>query len=200
MVSIVDVGLGNVASVRNMFERLGISAELRQSPEGLSEVDRYVLPGVGAFDEGVIRLQVSGWYDYLKSLPESTHILGICLGMQLLGHTSEEGTSRGLGRVPAHFMRFKSESLRIPHMGWNHVEPVSSDPLFEPELPELRYYFTYSYRALCEDPVFEIGQTNYGIPFTSAFRAGNTKGVQFHPEKSHKFGMSLLSGWAKLQC
>lgn len=200
MVSIVDVGLGNVTSVRNMFERLGIPAELKQSPEGLSEMNRYVLPGIGAFDEGVNRLQLSGWYDHLKSLPQTTHILGICLGMQLLGNSSEEGTGQGIGRVPAHFKHFESGSLRIPHMGWNQVEAIAADPLFDPELPELRYYFTHSYRAVCEDDSFEIGRTSYGTPFTSAFRAGNTRGVQFHPEKSHKFGMSLLSRWAKLPC
>lgn len=199
MLTIVDVGLGNVASVRNMLDRLGHKSELRSSPEGLSETDRYVLPGVGSYDEGVRRLRDSGWHDHLQGLPEETHILGICLGMQLLAAGSEEGSEQGLGRVPAHFERFDVAPLRVPHMGWNLVRPVAPDPLFDPELPELRYYFTHSYRANCDDAI-AIGQTHYGVDFTSAYRHGNTRGVQFHPEKSHKFGMSLLGRWVQLQC
>lgn len=200
MLTIVDVGLGNVASVRNMLDRLGHQAELRPSPEGLSETDRYILPGVGAYDEGVRRLRASGWFAHLRALPERTHILGICLGMQLLACGSEEGSERGLGRIPAHFERFDVAPLRVPHMGWNLVHPVGTDPLFDPELPEWRYYFTHSYRAVCDDESVEIGQTRYGINFTTAYRRGNTRGVQFHPEKSHRFGMSLLGRWVELQC
>lgn len=196
----MDVGLGNVASVRNMLDRLGHPAELRSGPEGLSASDRYVLPGVGAYDEGVRRLQASGWFDHLTALPESTHILGICLGMQLLGTGSQEGLERGLARIPAHFERFDVAPLRVPHMGWNLVHPVGADPLFDRGLPEWRYYFTHSYRAVCDDDSIEIGRTHYGIAFTSAYRKGNTRGVQFHPEKSHRFGMSLLSRWAELRC
>lgn len=183
-----------------MLDRLGHKAELRSSPEGLSETDRYVLPGVGAYDEGVRRLSSSGWYNHLIALPETTHILGICLGMQLLGTGSEEGSERGLGRIAAHFERFDTAPLRVPHMGWNLVHPVGTDPLFDPELPEWRYYFTHSYRAVCDDESVVIGKTQYGLNFTSAYRQGNTRGVQFHPEKSHKFGMSLLGRWVELPC
>jgi glutamine amidotransferase len=200
VIAIVDVGLGNMASVSNMFDRLGHAAERRASPGGLSKADRYVLPGVGTYDEGVRRLRTSGWYEHLRALPETTHVLGICLGMQLLGVDSEEGSEPGLGRVPAHFERFDVAPLRVPHMGWNLVHPVGSDPLFDPELPEWRYYFTHSYRAVCDDESIEIGRTNYGVGFTSAYRFGNTRGVQFHPEKSHRFGMSLLGRWAELPC
>jgi glutamine amidotransferase len=197
---IVNVGLGNVASVRNMLDRLGHLAELRSSPSGLDENDRYILPGIGSFDEGVQRLGDSGWFDHLQGLPPFTHLLGICLGMQLLGESSEEGQARGLGRVPARFERFTASALRIPHMGWNRVVPVGDDPIFDPDLPELRYYFTHSYRAVCDDPSLEIGRTQYGGEFTSAYRVANTRGVQFHPEKSHRFGMSLLSRWVDLPC
>ena len=197
---IVDVGLGNVASVRNMLDRLGHQAELRSSPRGLAEVDRYILPGVGSYDEGVRRLRESGWFEHLLALPSSTHLLGICLGMQLLGESSDEGESAGLGRVPVRFSRFDVTPLRVPHMGWNRVTPTAADPIFETGLPELRYYFTHSFRAVCEDLDLEIGRTRYGEEFTSAFRAGNTRGVQFHPEKSHRFGMSLLSRWVELPC
>jgi glutamine amidotransferase len=195
----VDVGLGNVASVRNMLDRLGYQATLCPSPEGLTETDRYILPGVGAYDEGVRRLRTHGWYDHLRLLPDSTQILGICLGMQLLGTSSEEGSLEGLGRVPAHFERFDVAPLRVPHMGWNAVASIGGDAIFDPDLEELRYYFTHSFHAVCDDAV-EIGRTRYGTDFTSAFRRGNTRGVQFHPEKSHRFGMSLLSRWAELAC
>jgi imidazole glycerol-phosphate synthase subunit HisH len=197
---IVDVGLGNVASVRNMLDRLGHPGELRSSPSGLDANDRYILPGIGSFDEGVHRLRDSGWFDHLRALPSSTHVLGICLGMQLLGESSEEGDARGLGRVPARFERFTAPSLRIPHMGWNRVIPIGDDPIFDPGLLQLRYYFTHSYRAVVDDPSLETGRTPYGVEFTSAYRRENTRGVQFHPEKSHRFGMSLLSRWAELPC
>ena len=200
MLAIVNLGLGNVASVRNMLDRLGYAAVLRATPNGLVERDRYILPGVGAYDEGVRRLHESGWYEHLRSLPSTTHVLGICLGMQLLGTSSAEGALDGLCRVPAHFERFAVEPLRVPHMGWNAVHPAADDPLFDPALPELRYYFTHSFRAACDDDSVEIGRTHYGVDFTSAYRCGNTRGVQFHPEKSHRFGMSLLSRWAELPC
>ncbi len=197
----MDVGLGNVASVRNMLDRLGCAAQLQATPTGLGADDRYILPGVGTYDEGVRRLRESGWFDHLQSMPDDTHILGICLGMQLLGVASEEGESKGLGRVPAHFERFRVQPpLRVPHMGWNVVTPQSDDILFDSELPELRYYFTHSYRAVCDDDSVELARTNYGGTFASAYRSGNTRGVQFHPEKSHRFGMSLLQRWAQESC
>lgn len=196
----MDVGLGNVASVLNMLDRLGHEAHLCASPQGLGAADRYVLPGVGAYDEGVRRLRRSGWFDHLGALPVTTHILGICLGMQLLGTASEEGAESGLGRVPAHFERFDVAPLRVPHMGWNVVELVQPDPVFDETLPEYRYYFTHSFRAVCDDPGIEIGRTHYGTDFTSVYRRGNTRGVQFHPEKSHRFGLSLLDRWAQLPC
>ncbi len=198
MIVIVDVGLGNVASVKNMLDHLGLHSKFCASPDQLAEHDRYVLPGVGAFDEGVRRLRKSGWYEHLKALPETAHVLGICLGMQLLGMTSEEGTEDGLGRVPAHFKKFDPSNVRVPHMGWNQVKPVALDPLFELDFPELRFYFTHSYRAVCENEAVEIGSSNHGGNFTSAYRSGNTRGVQFHPEKSHKYGMALLAQWASL--
>jgi glutamine amidotransferase len=200
VVAIVSIGLGNVASVQNMLHYLGIDARLCEYPDGLGERDRYILPGVGAFDEGVRRLKATGWYSHLASLPKETQILGICLGMQMLGQSSEEGSEEGLGRVPAHFKRFPDGQLPVPHMGWNHVNPAGDDSLFDPAFAQHRFYFTHSYRAVVEDSSSEIGRTTYGISFTSAYRAHNTRGVQFHPEKSHRFGMSLLARWAALPC
>jgi len=196
---IVDVGLGNTSSVRNMIQRLGHDAELRGTPDGMTNDDRYILPGVGAFDEGVRRLQASGWFDHLQSVPDTTHILGICLGMQLLARTSEEGSLRGLQRIPAEFVRFRGAEP-VPHMGWNIVTELRDDPIFDPSIPERRYYFTHTYHAFCDDPEIAIATTDYGRTFTSAYRVNNTYGVQFHPEKSHKFGMSLFSQWLDFSC
>jgi len=201
MILIVDAGLGNVMAVRNMLGRIGCASALaKHPPEEFEAGIRIILPGVGSYDEGVRRLTQTGWFSYLKALPASAHLLGICLGMQLLGNSSTEGKSSGLGRVDAHFERFSSIGLRVPHIGWNRVVPVVEDPLFGNVETELRYYFTHSYRAVCHDQESEIARTEYGIDFTSAFRSGNTRGVQFHPEKSHRFGISLLKNWATLPC
>ncbi len=200
MVVIVDAGLGNIASVLNMLSFVGIDGTLRSSPEGVSADNRFILPGVGSFDEGVRRLHESGWFEYLQNLPASTHILGICLGMQLLGTSSEEGQLFGLNRITAEFRRFDQSSVRVPHIGWNTVEFVSDDPMFA-DLPATpRFYFTHSYRAICGTDSIELGRTNYGASFTSVYRSGNTRGVQFHPEKSHRFGMKLLKNWSTLAC
>ena len=196
---IVDLGLGNVASVKNMFQYLGIEAEIRTNPTSLSELDRYVLPGVGSFDEGVKRLHKNGWFEHLLTLPTDTHILGICLGMQLLGTSSDEGKEIGLNRVPAHFERFKTPEIRVPHIGWNVINQKQNDLLISFD-SKPRFYFTHSYRAVCQDQEMTIATTLHGEEFTSVFRNGNTRGVQFHPEKSHRYGMSLLKNWAALEC
>lgn len=199
MLVIVDAGLGNVASVRNMVQRVGGNAELRTDPSNLGPDDRYILPGVGAYDEGVRRLHESGWFDHLVALPSTTHILGICLGMQLLGTRSEEGELSGLGRLPLQFVRF-TDVPQVPHMGWNLVLPRAGEPIFDPDLPEHRYYFTHTYRAMATDPSIVIGETRYGVTFPSACRVEATCGVQFHPEKSHKFGMALIARWLDTSC
>jgi glutamine amidotransferase len=199
MIAIVDAGLGNVASVRNMIARLGFDAELRDSPAGLGAGDIYVLPGVGAFDEGVLRLQRTGWFDHLAGLPHASRILGICLGMQLLGRGSAEGVTVGLNRYPVDFVRF-TDVPRVPHMGWNTVRPVNHSALFDPSFPEHRFYFSHTFRANKTDPELVIGTSRYGTDFVAACRLDGTYGVQFHPEKSHKFGMELLRRWLDGRC
>lgn len=201
MIFLVDIGLGNLGSVKNMFERIGVPVTRASEPREYSSTDRFVLPGIGSFDEGVRLLHTSGWFQFLEALPETTHILGICLGMQLLARGSEEGKSEGLGRVDACFRRFNESDARVPHMGWNLVHPqLEADPIFDPTWSEWRYYFTHSYFAVCDARAVPIGMTRHGVDFTSAYRQGNTRGVQFHPEKSHRFGMSLLKRWAELPC
>lgn len=199
MLTIIDLGLGNPSSVQNMIRRIGQDAELRTSPDGTGPVDHYILPGVGAFDEGVRRLHRTGWFEHLEAMPDATHILGICLGMQLLANSSEEGKLEGIGRVAARFVRFRTPE-HVPHMGWNTAINLTDDPIFDPQLPEYRYYFSHTYRSICKSPTTAIASTVYGEEFASAYRTGNTYGVQFHPEKSHKYGMSLLKRWIELPC
>lgn len=197
-IGLVDVGLGNVGSVSNMLRKVGANPVLLPTPQASSEDLPLLLPGVGSFDEGVRRLTESGWRDVLIGLPATAHVLGICLGMQLLGRTSEEGSAEGLGRINMSFKRFTGVE-RVPHMGWNRVLP-SHDPLFEDAEEERRFYFAHSYHAVCDDPGDVIGQTVYGGSFPSAVRRANTVGFQFHPEKSHRFGMALLKKWATSTC
>lgn len=200
MLVLIDVGLGNINSVGNMLLRSGSEAVRRSSPDGLSDQDRYILPGVGAWDEGVRRLQATGWFDHLAALPQETPILGICLGMQLLGCRSEEGVLPGLKRVPASFVRFPTDRMPVPHMGWNVVRPRAEDNFFGPEVPEPRFYFSHTYYAECEDPGVVLGVTDYGVTFPAAYRLGGSCGVQFHPEKSHRFGLSMFTNWVARTC
>lgn len=197
MLIVIDAGIGNTASVVNMLRRIGQPVELRQDPTGLGAEDKYVLPGVGSFDAGAAALRRSGWFLHLSELPQETHILGICLGMQLLSQGSEEGAAPGIGRVPARFERLVVPGKPVPHMGWS-VLTHFDDSLFDEELAPLRYYFAHSYHANCDDPRTVTATANYGTDFTAAYRTANTRGVQFHPEKSHKFGMSVLKEFAAL--
>lgn len=201
MVVIVDAGLGNIASVQNMVRHVGGTSDIRTSPKGVPVGVPLVLPGVGSYDEGVTRLRSTGWFEYLRDIPPTSPLLGICLGMQLLGRSSAEGTLAGLGRIEADFERFPDSGLAVPHMGWNVVRPVlRRDPLFDDSLGELRYYFTHSYYAVCNDASAVLATTNYGLAFPAAYRNEATYGVQFHPEKSHKFGMSLFRRWLEAVC
>lgn len=196
-VMVIDTGLGNVAAVQNMLTWVGIPSELTSDPRIVDTADRFLLPGVGSFDEGVRRLRKSGWFSFLQECPPSTHILGICLGMQLLGLNSEEGSHDGLGRIDVSFKRF-SDVPRVPHMGWNEVEWDESTPFHKPVAD--RMYFTHSYAGEALYPEQVIGTTVYGHAYPSACLKGNTLGVQFHPEKSHSFGKNLLQTWYGLAC
>lgn len=198
MVTVVDVGLGNVASVANMLRRLNADVVMAPTPQDWDENSPLILPGVGAWDTGIARLEQSGWFGVLADLPESHPILGICLGMQLLGEGSEEGTRRGLARVPAHFVRIDEPGLPVPHVGWNVVDFIADDPVVGPLPSDSRYYFTHSFRAAGKPEV--IGSTEYGSELVAAYRAGNTYGTQFHPEKSHRFGLALLRSWLDCAC
>lgn len=197
-IAVVDVGLGNVKSVINMLDWLGMDARSAHQPSVETDSSAIILPGVGAFDVGVSKLGDSGWFEYLQVQPPDKPILGICLGMQLLGVSSEEGHMMGLGRVNANFRRLPSGELPVPHMGWHEVETKGNDPIFAEG--ESRYYFTHSYYGTCDDPTDTIAVSRYGIEFVAAYRVGSTVGVQFHPEKSHAYGTELLERWYQSIC
>lgn len=201
MIGIIDYGLGNLGSINNMLKVIGEKSVISNSKETLEKCDRYILPGVGAFDAGMHKLNESGLIDFIKekALIEKKPILGICLGMQLLGRKSEEGNLPGLDLIPFDNVRFKLDNteLRVPHMGWDIVEFKQSNPLVNSLKGQQRYYFVHSYHATCDNKENILMTCEYGYEFTAAVVKDNIVGVQFHPEKSHDFGMALLTNFVK---
>ena len=203
-VTIVDCGIGNVKSVLRMFQAVDVEAELVSEPAEAAHARRLVLPGVGAFDAGMAALD-AGWRDQLDELALGRRIpvLGICLGMHLLCRGSEEGQAKGLGWIDADIRRIDTGGdprLKIPHMGWAEVKPVRPNPLIPADEGQQRFYHVHSFRAVCKNASDEIATVDYGTPFTTAVQRDNIYGVQFHPEKSHRFGMGLMRRFATLPC
>jgi glutamine amidotransferase len=199
MITIIDYGMGNIGSIANMLKKLGIKSQTSSLLEELLTAEKLILPGVGAFDNAMEKLNSLGFSKVIcNKAAEGTPILGICLGMQLLGTSSEEGVMPGLNLIPAKIRKFQSiDKLKVPHMGWNLVDPV--DPEIYRDLEVNKFYFVHSYYF---DPDVEkdiSGTSNYGIRFTSSVRRGNIWGVQFHPEKSHKFGMKFLRNFNEIK-
>jgi imidazole glycerol-phosphate synthase subunit HisH len=202
MIGIVDYGMGNLGSILNMLKRIGVESGLISTPEQVRAASRLILPGVGAFDAGMKNLNECGLVDALNEAVLGTRrvpILGICLGMQLMTRTSSEGALAGLGWIDADASRFEpgDSALKVPHMAWSSVRRLRSAPLTDVLPPEPRFYFVHSYYIRCHDPGDALLATTYGIEFHSAFQRDNIWGVQFHPEKSHKFGMQLLGNFAR---
>jgi imidazole glycerol-phosphate synthase subunit HisH len=198
-ICIIDYGLGNSGSIQNMLKRIGFKSVISNEPEVIEVADLLFLPGVGSFDDGMTNLEQLDLIPILekKVLVEQTPIIGICLGMQLLLEGSEEGAKLGLGWIKGTCKKFdfkeNPDRLRVPHMGWNLTKPSQTDnSLFDIGFPELRYYFVHSYYAALEDEADELCNTSYGFKFSSGIQRNNIIGLQFHPEKSHKFGMALL--------
>ena len=201
MITIVDYGMGNLGSIKNMFKRIGVPTVLAADPEAIEKADKLVLPGVGNFDQAMKRINSSDLREILdrKALMERIPILGICLGMQLLTKSSEEGTLFGLGWIKAVTRRFpKTSKLKVPHMGWNIVSPVRESPISKNLPDEIRFYFVHSFYVHVENEEDSILKAHYGINFDAAIQHGNIFGAQFHPEKSHKFGMQFLTNFANL--
>ena len=195
-VIVVDYGVGNIASVLKMIRFVGGDAQASSSPEVVRDARMLVLPGVGSFVAGMTALNKTGMDAAVKeAVASGATILGICLGMQLFMESSEEGTLSGLGLVRGRVMRFhvENQNLRVPHMGWNIVRPPRPSRIFEMNTEDQRFYFLHSYYVECDEPQDVAGVTHYGRDFTSAIEHdGRVIGVQFHPEKSHRFGMNLF--------
>jgi glutamine amidotransferase len=199
-IQIIDTGICNVKSIVNMLQKINLESEVCRVPKNLMKNDFLILPGVGAFDQGMIQLRKSGWHHHLaEAVDNQIPILGLCLGMQLLFESSEEGVIPGLGIIPGSITKFSNKNLdgstmKVPHMGWNLVK-------FKPEAPKwtqtiestARFYFVHSFYFSNIDSKNSIGTTVHGEPFVSVVQQKNVIGLQFHPEKSHRYGMKMLN-------
>lgn len=202
MITIVDYQMGNPASIRNMLRKVGVVATITNDPVQIGKATKLILGGVGAFDTGMNNIERLGLVEPLNEAVRSrgVPILGICLGMQLMTQRSDEGDRPGLGWVAAHTVRFdrtRHPSLRVPHMGWNLVAPTRPSPLIEALGDEPRFYFVHGYYVECANRSDVILSCTYADCFDAAFASGSIYGVQFHPEKSHRFGMALLRNFAE---
>ncbi len=206
MISIVNYGMGNLGSIVNMYKKIGVKTELISTAAEIEKAQKILLPGVGSFDAAMERIAALGIKEALdkKALQEKIPILGICLGMQLLTKSSEEGKLPGLGWVDAKTIAFNglidNSKFKIPHMGWNTAEINQPSQITEgfKDLEDVRFYFVHSYFVKCEKNENSILKTEYGLIFDSALQKENIFGAQFHPEKSHKFGMKLLENFARI--
>ncbi|HLN19619.1 MAG TPA: imidazole glycerol phosphate synthase subunit HisH [Bacteroidales bacterium] len=200
MITIIDYRTGNLGSIQNILKRIGESSIVTSDPLVVEKAEKIILPGVGSFDTGMKNLACLNLIEVLnhKVLKDQVPVLGICLGMQLMANKSDEGELPGLGWINASVKKFKfddSREFKIPHMGWNFVTINKSSLLVTDTSPETRFYFVHSYYvSACEEKDI-LTSTNYGITFTSAIEKENILGVQFHPEKSHKFGMMVLKNF-----
>lgn len=202
MIVIVDYKTGNSGSILNMLKKIGAEAVLSDRPDDIADADQIILPGVGSFDRGMDNINRSGLREVLdqKVRQDKTPVLGICLGMQLLMEKSEEGRLPGLGWLEGEIVRFRfrpeSKDLKVPHMGWNTVQPSETDSLFK-DIEEPRYYFVHSFHVNCRRDEDVLATTDYGYEFASAVHRDNIWGTQFHPEKSHRFGWQLLKNFVE---
>ena len=203
MIVIVDYGVGNLGSIKNMFKKVGFKAEPSSDPAVLRDAEKLILPGVGAFDAGMSKLRERGLIDLLNELvlEKKVPVLGHCLGLQLMTKKSEEGHEPGLGWIDAESVRFKFDAeranLKIPHMGWNVLDIRRPHALVEDLGPDARFYFVHSYHIVCANDADVVAYTDYGYNFAYVIARDNIVGAQFHPEKSHKFGMRLLKNFAE---
>jgi len=203
VIGIVDYNMGNLASVINAFAKVGVDAVLESDPSKLSQYDKLILPGVGAFGDAMEHLQSNGMDKAVIAYATSGKpLLGICLGMQLLFESSEEfGSTQGLGLIPGKVVAFNKSKFdhpqKVPHMGWNELFTQIDSKLFEGLEKDFYLYFVHSYHAVCDDK-YAIGKTHYGYEFVSAVQNDNIYGIQPHPEKSHENGLKIIENFAKL--
>lgn len=202
MITIVDYGMGNVGSIKNMLKYIGKESTITSDPDKIYKASKLILPGVGSFDIAMRNIEKHNLLEVLnlKALKEKIPILGICLGMQILTNDSEEGISKGLGWINANTKKFKlnETKFKIPHMGWNTVKVANENLLSKQFHTDTRFYFVHSYFVKVNDEKNSILKTQYHINFDSAINNDNIYGVQFHPEKSHKNGMQLFKNFIKI--
>ncbi len=203
MITIVDYGVGNLASIQNMMRRLMIECEISSDPAVVMRSNKLILPGVGAFDSGMSFLGERGLIEPIRLAVRDRKVplLGICLGMQLLGHGSDEGSMGGLGLIPMRCRRIvgdRNTGIKTIHMGWNEVKVARDSALLRGYERPPRFYFVHGYRAECDDQGDVLGTTEYGDTFASVVGRDNVMGVQFHPEKSHKFGYRLFKNFSEI--
>lgn len=201
MLVIIDYGMGNIGSILNMLKKIGSKAIVSSNISDIFKAEKIILPGVGAFDNGIKNLKDRNLLDILNDrvINHKIPILGICLGMQLMGLSSEEGRLHGIGWIDAKVIKFNfdklSEKLKIPHMGWNSIKYKKNSNLVANMYVDPKFYFVHSYYIKCLHHEDILTTTDYGFNFVSAFEKDNIIGVQFHPEKSHKYGMKILKNF-----
>lgn len=204
MITIIDYGVGNIFAFQNVFKRLDVECKIARNAEDLLGAKKIILPGVGSFDYAMDRLNASGMREKLDELVLVNHVpvIGICVGMQMMAKRSDEGNREGLNWIDAEVLKFDEKLInqrtKLPHMGWNDVNPVKSHPLFEGLEKDSIFYFLHSYYFKCHNPLDVLASSDYGVLFSSAIHSKNVFGIQFHPEKSHQYGELLLKNFAKL--
>jgi glutamine amidotransferase len=204
MITLIDYGVGNIFAFQNVYKRLDIPTKIAKTPSDLENAEKLILPGVGAFDYAMEQLNASGMRQILDELviEKKIPVIGICVGMQMMGNRSDEGTSEGLKWVDAEIIKFDENLIqqrtKLPHMGWNDVSPLKAHPLFKGLEQESIFYFLHSYYFKCNRQEDVIAISDYGISFASAVNSNNVYGIQFHPEKSHQYGEKLLNNFAQL--
>lgn len=201
-ICVIDLGMGNIKSVQNMFQKIGCDVRVEDSAKNYQPADLYVLPGIGAFDTGMRRLAETGWDEEVVSFSiRKIPILGICLGMQLLCDSSTEGNLSGLKIIPGHFdilNKANDRKIKVPHMGWNQVKFIGEKLPWSPEpTEESRYYFVHSFQYVHDTDEHVIATCDYGGIVVAGVKTGSAVGLQFHPEKSHIFGLNLLENYVR---
>ncbi len=204
MIGIIDYGVGNIWAFSNLYKKLNYPVKIAKKAEDLKHVNKLILPGVGAFDHAMERLEQSGMKERLNELVinQKLPVIGVCVGMQMLAHSSEEGRLPGLGWIDGVVKKFDAKKIsyttHLPHMGWNDIIPISQNDLLNGLESEAKFYFLHSYYFHCNHFSDTIAVTDYGIEFSCAINKNNIYGVQFHPEKSHNYGAKLLENFARL--
>jgi glutamine amidotransferase len=204
MITLIDYGVGNIFAFQNVYKRLNIPTKIAKRKEDLANAKKLILPGVGSFDYAMAQLNASGMREKLDELvlEKKVPVIGICVGMQIMGNRSDEGKLEGLKWINSDILKFDENLIqhrtKLPHMGWNDVDPINNHPLFIGLEKEAIFYFLHSFYFKCKNETESIAISNYGISFSSAVHRENIYGIQFHPEKSHQYGEKLLHNFANL--